>query len=87
MPLADCERNAVCGTCRRETPAGKLMLCNGVCQCGRALHWLARCARAPGAGGIAEYCVAARSARSLKAAATQEGSGNGVCGGRRGARC
>ena len=57
MPLVTCdgvcERDAVCGACDKEAPASKLMLCDGVC--GRALHWAARCARAPGAGGIVEH--------------------------------
>ena len=83
MPLADCERDAVCGTCRKETPAGKLMLCNGVC--GRALHWSARCARAPGAGGIPELRAAARATRPPKAVAAQQGGGSGRGGGRRSA--
>ena len=83
MPLADCERSAVCGACRKEAPVGKLMLCNGVC--GRALHWSARCARAPGAGGISEFRAAPRATRPPNAAAAQQGGGSGRGGGRRGA--
>jgi len=58
MPLTERERDAVCDTCRKEAPAAKLMLCNGVC--GRALHWSSRCAaQASDMGSIAEYSGAA----------------------------